>query len=145
MLMLALLTGACTQNHGYIGPIFGTWHLTELQLGNDKVDLSEKPPVTFSFQGTIVMITYLYPYHVVEKSWGTWAEPQKNILELNFSHGNDFFPSGTVPNYSPYPWLELNSPGITALNIKKLNGSTLILEYTKQDGTPVKYSFEKTY
>lgn len=131
----------CTQNNGYIGPIFGSWSLMEISV--DGVPLEMQKPTVFSFQNEVVRVMQIAenPFEG-ETRYGNFSISD-DILSIKFLTELDpdvdsyrflmpswlYFPSGEMP---------------LRFDIKELKGSKMVL--VLYDGSrDLTYSFEKTW
>ena len=136
------LSGACTQNDGHIGPLFGSWSLNSMSVDGELRESSDGHFTTMSFQSDIVMFVCADELHNTSKSYATWSE-HNDILTLNFSHYSDDIAEGTDA-FGPPPCLDMPA-GISDYQISKLNSSVLELIRVSGDGRVYIYKFKKTW
>ncbi len=88
MFVVWLLNGSCTQNDGHIGPVFGQWRMTETTIGTEPVH-AYAGNVFWLFQNNVVCLREVLPHHDVDNRWGSWKWGEKDVLILDFSHGDE--------------------------------------------------------
>lgn len=77
-----LVISGCTQNNGYIGPIFGSWSLMGISQNGSPLSLEDK--TVFSFQNEIVQVEKVAePPHSSLFRFGNF-HIDHNILTLQF-------------------------------------------------------------
>ncbi|MDE5870922.1 MAG: lipocalin-like domain-containing protein [Muribaculaceae bacterium] len=139
VLVFILLCG-CTQNDGYIGPIFGSWSLVAIMEDGTSIDPGDE--TIFSFQNEVVRVVRLVnpPYSAVTK-FGSFTLSD-DVLTLMFQQGPT--PSGSYMYMAP-DWLHFpKGETVVPLNVRKLNGSEMVL--TLDNGGKIfEYSFKKTW
>ena len=70
-MIVVLVLGSCTRNHGDIGPWFGTWRV---------VGIAGSAPLTvdgnyfFQFQSKVFRVSQVGGHEQVVESFGTWEE-----------------------------------------------------------------------
>ena len=80
-----LLLGACTRNHGDIGPWFGTWHVESITAGGAPVNIDGD--YFFQFQSKVFRVSQVKAHEHMEESFGTWEESQDGRhLQVKLSH-----------------------------------------------------------
>lgn len=75
----------CTRNDGDIGPLFGTWQLTEREVTGEEVS-APLPPVKelfWSFQSSVIEMKHVYGTSRYESIYGNW-DLQGKTLRLIF-------------------------------------------------------------
>ena len=139
---VCILMGACTQNDGHIGKIFGSWSLSLMTIDGEERQLGDGEFSTMSFQGDIVMFVLADQLHNSVKSYGTWRMTD-NILSLDFNHSSDGFPTGTGV-FAPPAWLYMPD-GVSDYQITKFTSDRLELLRVAEDGRIYIYKFKKTW
>lgn len=136
---LFILSG-CTQNNGYIGPIFGSWSL--LTISEDGVPLPQEYQTIFSFQNEVVQVSWLLdPPYTVQLKYGNFSIDDK-ILTLKFQ--NHPTPDDSYMFVTP-DWLYFPpDASVIPFEIRKINGSEMIWILTTDNGS-LEYRFKKTW
>lgn len=97
-----LMCSGCTQNNGRIGPLFGSWLMTEYTVDGQKVDFPADDYTTLSFQGEIVRFSLIDESDDEQiNCYGSWQQSGSTIT-LDFDFRSDNSPEGNAPY-----WLEL--------------------------------------
>lgn len=138
VLSLILLCG-CTQYNGYIGPIFGSWSLTEITENGVPIDMEDE--TVFSFQNELVrVVRHVNPPYSYVSKYGNFTLSD-NVLTLKFQTKE------TAPDkmYLIPDWLHFpqDNPNIQ-FKVDKLDGSRMKLTLLS-DGKTYGYSFRKTW
>ena len=140
--ILLLTASACTQNHGYIGRLFGSWYLYEMTCDGEAVDIAQYGDAFWSFQSNLIVITIEYDHHCVSKSYGTWTETDGNLI-LDFSYT---YEHGSLEDaYEPPVWMGLVKKPDNVLHYLEKSGKSMLLRFTDADGKVFEYYFRKTY
>ncbi|MDE6631613.1 MAG: lipocalin-like domain-containing protein [Muribaculaceae bacterium] len=131
----------CTQNNGYIGPIFGSWSLKELSSGSEHLELTKE--TVFSFQNEVVRISQISenPYAGVSR-YGNFTISDE-YLSLTFL--TELTPDGEGSRFLVPSWLYFPKDVMPLIfKIKELKGNRMVL--VLNDGTKeLTYSFAKTW
>lgn len=143
LLLTLLLTTACTQNHGYIGRLFGSWYLYEMTENGESVDITVYGDTFWSFQSKMIMISVVDAYMGTVKHYGTFEESDNEII-LNFNHVHDGIQPGTG-GYGPPTWMGLPGSDNVALTYVIKENTRMALRYTDAEGTVYEYYLRKTY
>lgn len=130
----------CTQNNGYLGPLFGSWTLLEITQNGSPVEPGDG--TVFSFQNEIVsIIRYVDPPYTMVTKYGNFSHTG-NELTLMFQSSPT--PSGSN-EYMPPGWLHFpKDETILPFEVRKLTRSEMVL-VLDADGTLTSYSFKKTW
>lgn len=143
ILALTAIAGSCTHNNGDIGPWFGEWKLTAIEIDGTP-DAAYKENIFWAFQTSVIEMIQVDPVTAnvsnYGQRWGTWSQ-DGNTLTLNFTHHDDSAAEGSG-KYTPYPATHLPG-GVSKLDIIKLSGSEIKLSYTAEDGKVYRYSLKK--
>ncbi len=141
MTILALISlCGCTQNNGFIGPIFGSWSLVE--ISDNGVPLVMDRNTIFSFQNEVVQILSRAddPFPSTSR-YGNFVKTDDS-LTLKFQaqpteSGNRMY---MAPDWIFFP------AGVSTIDfdIRKLNGKEMIL-VLETGPTPLQYKFERTW
>lgn len=139
--LAALTLGACTQNNGHIGKLFGSWVLTECLGDGTSVDKPYDAEAYMSFQNNIVHFrTVENSYDLIEYKTATWKRIG-DTLSFDFDHTSD---AGDPSLYSAPAWMEpVGKEAVMTIN--RLDGSRLELMRTADDGVIYIYKFDKTW
>lgn len=138
--MIALLAASCTQNHGNIGRLFGSWYLYAMTCDGENIDISAYGDTFWSFQNNLIMMTTETDYYTVEKSYGTWIDTDDALI-LDFSYTND----ADINAYAPPVWTGLPKASDVVLQYLEKADKTMSLRYTDAEGTIFEYFLRKTY
>ncbi len=142
ILILALTATACTQNHGHIGRLFGSWYLYEMTCDGEAVDISTYGDAFWSFQSNLIMITIEEDYHSVYKTYGTWIENDDNlILDFSYTYENGDMQSA----YDPPEWMGLPKEADIMLKYIEKTNKSMVLRYVDNEGKVFGYFLRKTY
>lgn len=140
-LLIILAVSGCTQNNGYIGPIFGSWSLMEISADGEPLAMTGE--TVFSFQNEVVRIEDVsnFPNKGVIR-FGNFSIID-DVLSLKFL--TELSPSGEGNSYMMPTWLYFPEGEMPLkFDIKKLKGSNMVLVLT--DGErDLTYSFKKTW
>lgn len=130
----------CTQYNGHIGPIFGSWALTEIKEEGRELPLEFE--TVFSFQNEIVQVNKLTdPPFRTEEKYGNFTVTKEH-LTLRFQARPT--ESGSYMYMTP-DWLYFPEDGEPIVfDIRKLNGSAMELSL-EVDGKKLYYTFRKTW
>jgi len=139
-LLLTLILQSCTHNNGDIGPYFGTWKLSAIEVDGSNMD-SYKGNIFWQFQAEVFCMREVLPNHDTNVCWGSWKEASDGILELNFTHSDDSHPAGST-YYSPFIITGLQ-PAVNRLDIKSKSGTRLTLSYIDSEGKSYTYRLIK--
>lgn len=141
--VMTAISGSCTHNNGDIGPWFGEWKLTSIEIDGTP-DAAYKGNIFWAFQTSVIEMIQVEPVTPdvsdYGQRWGTWSQ-EENTLTLNFTHHDDNAAEGSG-KYTPYPATHLPG-GVSKLGIIKLSGSEIKLSYTANDGKTYTYSLKK--
>ena len=140
VMISAVCIGGCTHNDGDIGPWFGTWKLDSMTVDGVQ-DTEYADNVIWKFQANIMSIVRVSENHGRYEVYGTWCEPQTDVLRIEFIYSDNNTPAGTM-RYSPLPETHL-PPGISDLDILEMKSGKLHLEYQSPDGTVYGYFLTK--
>ena len=140
LLISILILNSCTQNNGYIGPIFGSWSLVE--ISEDGVPMQLEEETIFSFQNQVVQVMKYKEFPFVSTiKYGNFKITD-DVLTLKFQ-----LESTDVDNYMYLTpdWLcfPLDGEPIN-FDIKQLNGSQMVLTLDDK-GKKLDYKFRKTW
>ena len=140
ILLTLLMCGGCTQYNGHLGPIFGSWTLTDISEDGTSIKMTEDD-VTFSFQNKIVQITrHVDPPYTVEYRYGNFTI-EGDIVTMKFQSDD----SGHNIMYIAPEWLYFPTDGKPIrFDISRLDGNAMILKMSNQD-KEYTYTFKKTW
>lgn len=140
ILIVAVTFVSCTHNNGDIGEYFGTWKLETISVDGN-TDSAYGGDIFWKFQTSVICMERVTELHDTENRWGTWAQIGSDVLRMDFTHHDDTHPEGS-DMYSPFPETYIPN-GVTDLTIMSMSGSSMVLGYTKDDGTVIKYNLKK--
>ncbi len=141
-IVLAVLFAGCTQNHGYIGRLFGSWFLYNMTVDGETPAAFDEAELFWGFQSDLIMITKKRPHHNVSKSYGTWTETE-STLTLNFTHSDPAHPAGTH-GYETPAVLGFGHEEPVQLTYIEKEDNTMTLCRTAADGSEYIYYLKKT-
>lgn len=122
----------CTRNDGDIGPLFGTWQMTERSV--EGVEVSEPlPPVEelfWSFQSSVIEMKHVYSTSRYESVYGNWEMGGKS-LTLDF-------PDPKQPMLD-----EFLLPRQCVVELEMLDGKNVLVTWSPEGGGEVRYKFRK--
>ena len=128
-MLIMLLVSGCTHNNGDIGPLYGQWKLTEIDIdGTPSADYEGN--VFWSFQSSAIEIKALYPYHEVQQCYGNWSM-DGDELRLDFPDERWQLPG------------EVMLPASSVLHVLALNTRHALFRYNGSDGHIITYTLEK--
>lgn len=142
LILPLLLCCGCTQYNGFLGPLFGSWTMTEMLADGKRVAQTDGETV-MSFQSEIIQVVRLVddPYYV-ETRFGNF-EHSGDVLTLKF--GMRPGPDETHMYAAP-TWLAFPQDGLPFhLEILELTGSRMRLSMKSDDGIVYTYRFKKTW
>lgn len=140
LLLLLLLGSSCTQNNGYIGPVFGSWSLVEISEDGTSLGLIDE--TVFSFQNEVVQVARISSEFQRDTRYGNFSVSD-DVMTMTFliepspdNQGYQFvmpswlyFPSGEMP---------------LVFDIKTLKGGKMVLSIDNGGKTYV-YTFLRTW
>lgn len=135
MMVLMASLNSCMQHNGYIGDLFGTWHLTSMTIdGTD--DPAYQGNAFFQFQDEVVRIVIVRPHQDTDAVFGSWTRTDET-LDLNFGHtAND-----PGPFKAPASLHLVDGPN--PCHIVRLDSRHMELTLQIADGRTVFYSLQK--
>ena len=123
--VVLLALGACTRNHGDIGPWFGTWHVAQITAGG--TPRTVVGDYFFQFQSHVFRVSKVYGHEQLVESFGSWEETDGGKMTISF-------PDPTV-YYIDMPGLE----EINHFTVTKATSSDIT--FTKTDTTGDLYTY----
>ncbi len=121
-LFLGITVTSCTQNDGYIGPIFGKWQLTEMWKGET---VTPHDSIYYNFQTSVIMVQVVHRNGLENLTDGYYGNFVKEDDTLKFSLTEPSWFPVTLPAI-----LNLEPMGLEHVNvfhIEKLTSSQMIL------------------
>ncbi|MBO4994449.1 MAG: lipocalin-like domain-containing protein [Muribaculaceae bacterium] len=107
LLLSAMLSG-CTHNDGDIGPLFGTWRITEITV-DGKRDTCYAGNVVWKFQSGVLMIQLVADHHDVVDYWNSWSV-EDDVMTLSGNHHDSNV--STSYGFPPQMHLDCNEPNV---------------------------------
>lgn len=148
--MTCALTG-CRVNNGDIGPLYGTWAVTEVTVDGEVYDgwlFDDWTGTFFEFQNNICFVSrttdrYDLEYRVC--TW-EWIETDKEIA-LDFTHFDDRFPVPTPGGYlyGAPEWLLLTQPAVYHFTVQWDGKRHFVWTTVNTEGQTLTYTMKKTY
>lgn len=120
-----LILGACTRNHGDIGPWFGTWHVE--QITADGTPVSVEGDYFFQFQSHVFRVSNVGAHQQTVESYGAWQENEGGRMTVDFSDPTTY--------YIEMPGLEVHNDFIV------ITTSSHDVTFNKTDANGVVYSY----
>lgn len=133
LIFIAMLLplSSCLHNNGDIGPWFGQWKVTEIQIDGEK-DAEYQGDGFFCFQSSTIKVLRSYPENNGAVSmFGNWKE-EDGYMSVFFHDRED------SPRFRAYFHLDKSS----RLTVVKRSGSK-VLKYTAEDGKEYTYFLKK--
>ena len=128
--VVLLALGACTRNHGDIGPWFGTWHIE--QITADGTPVNVEGDYFFQFQNKVFRVSQVYGLEQMVESFGTWDESEDgNKMTISFPDPSVY--------YIVMPGLEANN----AFTVTRTSSSDITFTKTDAEGTAYTYHLKK--
>ena len=127
-LLIVLLMGSCTRNHGDIGIWFGTWHVEQITADGNPVNV--EGDYFFQFQNKVFRVSQVYGLNEMVESFGTWSE-DGNTMTVDF-------PDPTV-YYIVMPGLEAHN----SFTVSATSSSEVTFTKTNADGFIYSYRLKK--
>lgn len=127
--VLSLIVSSCTQNGGYIGDLFGRWHLVEIEANNMEAP-AQAGEIYWAFQGDMFQMQLDRGEHSVSTTYGLYTL-EDDILTLKFPE----------EGYPPFPQTGLAREN--RLEVLKLNHGEMILVYHPADDATLTYYLRK--
>lgn len=126
---ILILLSDCTQNGGYIGNIFGRWHLERIEADNIEAPV-EGGEIYWSFQSDVIKMQRDDGEHYFSVVFGIYRL-DNNTLYLNF------------PEKDGAPFPQTGFPRECKLDVLKLTRSEFILQYHTTKDSFLTYYFRK--
>lgn len=121
---MLLTLGACTRNHGDIGPWFGTWYVEQITTNGTPANVEGN--YFFQFQSKVFRVSLVKSHDQVDESFGTWNE-DGNTMTIDFPDPSVFY---------------IDMPGLESHNSFTIsNRSSREVTFTKSDDTGVVFSY----
>lgn len=142
MIAVAVLLGGCTQNHGHIGRLFGSWYLYAMTCNGAEEDIAVYGDTFWSFQSNLIMMTTESEHYQVHKSYGTWTETDDALI-LDFSYTYEDTSADNA--YNPPVWIGLPKAADIVLEYMVKSNKDMSLRYVDAEGNIYEYFLRKTY
>ncbi len=143
LMILASVTLCGCQNNGDIGELFGAWKLEKMTIDGEN-DTNYKNNVVWKFQNNIIQMQRVKEdEHTTVNTYGTWERPEDGILRLDYTHTDKNSPNPGSSGYSPLEETYLPKATISTLDILKLDGGKMQLQYISTTGTVYQYFLKK--
>ena len=130
LVVIVLVLGACTRNHGDIGIWFGTWHVEGITI--DGASINMEGDYFFQFQSKVFRVSQVKAHEHMEESFGTWEESQDGRLTVTFPDAGVFYVE--LPGLEAYNDFAVNNMahGQIALTKVMTDGATCTFTLRKQ-------------
>ena len=123
-MVVVLVIGSCTRNHGDIGLWFGTWHVESITAGG--MPITFEGDYFFQFQSKVFRVSQVTGHENTVESFGTWDE-NGDKMTIDFPDPDVFY---------------IEMPGLEAHNEYTVTTtSSRNVTFTKTDNTGVIYTY----
>ena len=130
---VCLLAQSCTCNDGDIGPLWGTWRVTELEINNEKVE-DYSGTLYFCFQASVYVQRYVYEeIHGKDEVTAAWDYEGDDLL---------IYFSGVNGSHKPLAITGMQI-GENLVEVVKSSGDNMTLSYENPDGVVYTYYLKK--
>lgn len=140
LLLLMLAGTGCTQNNGYIGPVFGSWSL--IGISEDGIPLALTDETVFSFQNEVVQVQLIKSEFERVLRYGNFSISD-DVMTMTFltrlEPGQDGY-EFLMPMWLYFPVGEMP----LMFEVKKLKGNSMELAIDN-GGKTYTYVFSKTW
>lgn len=122
LLLLGVAITSCTQNDGYIGPIFGKWQLTEMW---EDGTMTPHDSIYYNFQTSVIQLQLVHRSGIensTESYYGSFVEENN---ELSFNIVEPSWVSGSLP--AVFKLKPMGEENINVFQIETLNSSRMVL------------------
>ena len=140
ILILMLMGFGCTQNNGYIGPVFGSWSLVSISRDGHQLPLNGE--TVFSFQNEVVQVELIKSEFERVLRYGNFSISD-DVMTMKFLSGPDPEHDGyefIMPTWLYFPVGEMP----LRFDVRKLSGKAMELAIDN-DGDVYLYEFSKTW
>ena len=128
-LSLLMTLGSCTQNGGYIGDIFGRWHLTRIEGENIEPPI-QHGDIFWAFQTDVIKMQRDNGLHSFSVAFGMF-KIDGDMLYLDF------------PEEGQPPFAETGLDRVSELHIRKMTNKEMVLLYNPLPDECLIYYFRK--
>ncbi len=120
--LLAVAITSCTQNDGYIGPIFGKWQLTEMWKGQT---MTPHDSIYYNFQTSIIQLQLIHRQGISNISESFYGNYEKENGELRFSIVEPSSYPAVLPDV--FNLKPMGIDNVNVFHIETLNSSKMVL------------------
>ncbi len=140
LMLFMLVAGGCTQNNGYIGPVFGSWSLVGISEDGNPLKLDSE--TVFSFQNEVVQIELIESDFQRTTKYGNFTLSE-DVMTMTFL--TELGPDGQGYSFLMPTWLHFPSGQMPLrFEVKTLKGSKMVLAIDN-DGKTLVYTFDRTW
>lgn len=126
LLVVVLVLGSCTRNHGDIGIWFGTWQVESITAGGTPVTIGGD--YFFQFQSHVFRVSLVRDHEQVVESFGTWEENEDgHTMTVSFPDPDTY--------YIQMPGLETDN------HFTVTDATSRHATFTKTDTTGTSYTY----
>lgn len=147
-LIAVVLATSCKVNNGDIGPLFGTWAVTEMKVDGTVYDgwKDEAHAFTaFNFQNDICYIQTADSHDSPDSRASTWKwETEDTRISLNFTHHDDRFGPGELYYKAP-EWLLLETNTVHVFDVVWDGDRKMTWTTVNAAGQRLEYRLKKTW
>ena len=137
---ILISAGGCTQNNGYIGPVFGSWSLVEISEDGEPLPLNDE--TVFSFQNEVVQVMRIISSFDREFRYGNFSISD-DVMSFRFI--KDLSPDGKGQDFLMPSWLYFPDDEMPLrFQVKELKGNRMVLEHIS-GGSVLTYKFNRTW
>lgn len=131
VVILVAITQGCTRNDGNIGPIWGMWRVTNLEINGEPKD-DYNGTLYFSFQASVFMQKVVNEEnHTGNNTYAMWMYQGDDLL-INF----------TEDRYKPHAVSGMIH-GENFVKVLMFEGNDMHLEYVNPDGVTYFYKLKR--
>lgn len=126
--VMALLATSCTHNDGDIGPLFGTWHVEDIEADGTPL-AGYQGNLFIAFQNSVVNLRVVdEQHHSYTDAWGNW---QLTGDQLTITLPDNWYP--------PQDVTALGTSNV--LKVERLGSKTLVVSFTSPvDGSARRFT-----
>lgn len=141
---VALVSGGCTQNNGYIGDLFGSWTMSEMIVDGNPVQAVDDRYLSLSFQSTIAGF---YVSNDLRDNYKSYSRFEHDGDRLTFIFNRPVDSVSPVTLFGFEVTKDTMVDGYTTIDtrILRLTGSHFEMTYTDLQGRVFIYKFYKVW
>lgn len=148
VVLCAVLAG-CRVNNGDIGPLYGVWNVTAVDVDGEPYDGWKSHGYTesfFQFQNNICFVTRTNDLYDSQSRACTWQWLKKDTeIELDFSHTDTASPNPGSYLYAAPEWLLLTESRVYVFSVDWEGSKKMTWSTVNTAGQRLTYHLTKTY